>query len=291
MPYIKLIITATAEQTEQISDLLTEQEALSISVEDAQDQALFQIEPEETPLWQHTKISALFSEKTITKPIIQQLQKKISKSLDITQETVKDEDWVRLTQEYFKPQFYGNSLCVCPKWCDDKDLSGTIVKIDPGLAFGTGTHATTALCLDWLAHNPPKDKELIDYGCGSGILSLAALALGAKEVWAVDHDAQALEATGNNAQLNPIAKNKLHILSPDAVPDIKAPIVIANILANPLIQLAPVISKLVASKGQLILSGILEEEAESVVKTYGNSFTLQETKIQEQWVRLALLKL
>ncbi len=291
MAYLKISITTSAELAEVISAYLMEQSALSVSLEDAADQELFQLEPNETPLWQHTKVVALFTEQTNPDAIIEQLaaQLNLSEPLDCEIEQLAEQDWVRLTQQQFQPQCYAEQLWVCPSWYDTHELTGDIVRIDPGLAFGTGTHPTTALCLDWLAKHPPHKQIVIDYGCGSGILALATLALGAKEVFAVDHDTQALEATYHNGTLNAFVKEQLYILLPEQLPVIKADVVIANILANPLIELAPLLIERLNPNGQLILSGILEKEIATVAAAYEKKLTQIDVSVQDEWARLVFL--
>ena len=293
MPYLKLSITITPDHAETLSDALSTLGALSISLHDAKDEPIFQIEPGTSPLWQHTKLEALFPETTSIEIIIAALQ---TENRDLTQldfnvEKLEDQDWVRITQQHFQPKQYGHRLWICPAWHDTAELPGTVVKIDPGLAFGTGTHPTTALCLAWLADHPPIHKTVMDYGCGSGILSLAALALGAQSVVAIDHDPQALTATKNNAALNDFYdEKKLTILLPEDAKTCQADCIIANILAHPLIELAPDIIQALAPKGTLILSGILAREIDEIINVYAAHLTHQDTAIEAEWARLVFQK-
>lgn len=276
-----------------LSDLLTDLGALSVSMQDAADEAIFQLEPGESPLWEHTKLDALFNDSASTKAAINTLKKQEPNLIknDFYMETLEDQDWVRITQQHFQPQKHGKDLWICPAWSDISELSGTLVKIDPGLAFGTGTHPTTSLCLEWLANHPPTNKTVIDYGCGSGILSLAALALDAKKVWAIDHDPQALTATHSNAKLNDYDHaDRLAVLPPKECKNISADIVVANILANPLIELAPTLVALIESGGQLVLSGLLENEIERVCDAYRELMTVTATKINHGWGLIELSK-
>jgi ribosomal protein L11 methyltransferase len=293
MPYLKLSITTTPEQAEALSESLSELGALSVSFQDAKDEPIFQIEPGTSPLWQHTKVDALFAENTPIDTIISALKSENTDftQLDFSVEKIEDQDWVRITQQHFQPKKYGNHLWVCPAWHETEALDGTVVKIDPGLAFGTGTHPTTALCLTWLADHPPMDKTVIDYGCGSGILSLAALALGANTVIAIDHDPQALIATENNAKLNKdCQKQRLMIMAPEQALAAKAELILANILAVPLIELAPLIISALNHHGTLILSGILEREIPAVTNAYEAQLTLIDTAVQDEWARLVFHK-
>jgi ribosomal protein L11 methyltransferase len=288
MSYIEISINATPDEAEVFADGLQELDALSVSLVDAKDNAVFQLQPNETPLWEQVKVKALFDESISPRALINDLKVLLGRKDPINYriEKVADEDWVRLTQQHFKPQCYADTLWISPSW-HDEPLEGLVVRIDPGLAFGTGTHPTTSLCLDWLAHNPPVDKTVIDYGCGSGILSLAAVTLGASHVYATDHDEQALIATNNNAQLNDhINAKNLSVCYPQDMPDIKADVIVANILANPLIELVPTLAKLIKPAGQLILSGILEHEIQSVSQAYKDNFTLVSADTNDQWARI-----
>ncbi|MCB1828048.1 MAG: 50S ribosomal protein L11 methyltransferase, partial [Coxiellaceae bacterium] len=276
------------DHAELLSETLTELGALSVSFQDAEDEPIFQIQPGETPLWKKTKVDALFEEGTSIETIIDALKAENPDflQLDFYSEKIEDQDWVRITQQQFHPKQYGRNLWICPAWEETNDLTGTIVKIDPGLAFGTGTHPTTSLCLDWLANNPPKNKTVIDYGCGSGILSLAALALGANIVYAVDHDPQAVISTENNAKLNAFYDpNLLKISLPESCKAERADLVIANILANPLIELAPLLIGFLNPNAELVLSGLLENEVERVADAY-ESLTPISTTIVDGWARM-----
>lgn len=291
--FIKLSITTQPNHAEILSEALTELGALSVSFLDAEDEPIFQIGPGETPLWKQTKVEALFEEKTTIETIISALRKENKDFLDLDfhVEKIENKDWVRITQQQFHPQQYGNALWICPAWVNTDDLSNTIVKIDPGLAFGTGTHPTTALCLEWLANHFPKNKSVIDYGCGSGILSLAALALGATTVYAVDHDAQALIATENNAKLNTFYDPERLIISlPENCQAQKVDIVLANILANPLIELASSLIHFLKPNGILVLSGILEKEIDRVATIYDKMLKRIDTTVQDEWARLIFQK-
>lgn len=288
MAYLQITIETTRDAAEHISDALEEMEALAITLEDAQDNPLFQLQPQEMPLWESVKVKALFPETASLDSIITELTQHLNTEAPMIyqSELIEDQDWVRLTQQHFQPQCYANHLWICPSW-HTEPLTGHVVSIDPGLAFGTGTHPTTSLCLDWLAHNPPQNKTVIDYGCGSGILALAALILGAIHVYAVDHDEQALLATSNNAQLNTeITRDSLTVCYPEELPLIKADVIIANILSGPLISLEPTLRQLIKPAGTLILSGILEQELPIILEAYQQHFDIIDVTTQEQWVRI-----
>ena len=291
MPYLKLTITTNPDKAEILSDHLTELGALSVSMQDAEDEPIFQLEPGQEPLWQRIKLDALFEDGTSIDTIIKALKTENSDFTDVEfyAEKIEDQDWVRITQQHFQPKQYGKNLWICPAWHDAETLEGTVVKIDPGLAFGTGTHPTTSLCLEWLSNHPPKNMDVIDYGCGSGILALSALALGANKVWAIDHDPQALTSTHLNAELNGFNENeKLETLYPKQCKNISAPVVVANILANPLIELAPKLIGLVEPAGHLILSGLLEKEIDRVSEAYTSHLKPVETKVEDGWSLISL---
>lgn len=293
MSYIQLSITSTPEQADAIAEGLQELEALSVTMTDAKDTPVFQLEPGETPLWPEVKVVALFNDNISPRDVIAALKKHLGTDDPINYriEKLADQDWVRLTQQHFKPQCYAGKLWICPQWYDEPD-TGITVRIDPGLAFGTGTHPTTNLCLEWLAQNDVFGKTVIDYGCGSGILSLAALALGATRVVGVDHDEQAMIATGNNAALNTDTMDitKLAAYLPGDTPDDTFDLCIANILCNPLLELEKTIASHVKPGGQLILSGILEHEIPKIVRAYEKDFELVSTDTKEQWACVAFEK-
>lgn len=289
MAWLRLIITEVRENADFISDFLFERDALSVTLEDAGVEPLFQEGLNETPLWKNTQIHALFAEHAPVSAVMDELSAALSKPLDYQIEHVEDQDWVQVTQQNFPAQLFANRLWILPSWqSPDALTSGVILRINPGLGFGTGTHPTTSLCLNWLAQQDLTNKTVIDYGCGSGILGLAALALGAKQVWAVDHDPQALIATQNNAELNHFPDAALNIVLPEQFPNVQADIILANILANPLCELASQLTRHLAPHGQLVLSGFLVEETERVARAYQPALQTIDAATQDNWVRLVL---
>jgi ribosomal protein L11 methyltransferase len=200
-----------------------------------------------------------------------------------------DQNWTRVWMDQFQPMRFGQRLWICPSGHEIPDPTAINILLDPGLAFGTGTHPTTRLCLEWLEAHPPKEELVIDYGCGSGILSLAAKKLGASLVFAVDHDPQALQSTRDNSEKNGFtAKDIVPVLPNDLKLHKKADLIMANILANPLMELAPTFSELIRPKGLIVLSGILETQCEDVFKHYLPFFELVEVSKQEGWICAAL---
>ena len=200
-------------------------------------------------------------------------------------EQLEDKDWEREWMDNFHPMKFGERLWICPSWCEIPDPDAVNVMLDPGLAFGTGTHPTTALCLTWLDGLDLQGKTVVDFGCGSGILSLAALKLGAKKVIGIDIDPQALQASLANAKRNNV-DDRLELYLPQDQPTLTADIVVANILAGPLRELAPTIIEFVGDKGLLALSGVLEEQAQSLQEIYGQWCDMAPVTVQDEWVRL-----
>ena len=201
-------------------------------------------------------------------------------------EILEDKDWEREWMKSYKPMQFGNKLWVCPSWCDVPDPNAVNLMLDPGLAFGTGTHPTTELCLRWLDSINITDQEVTDYGCGSGILGVAALLLGAKSVLAVDIDTQALQATETNLLRNNLATDRLQAYLPEDAPQLKTQVLVANILSGPLVELAPVIAERVSSNGLLALSGLLAEQEQEIIAAYSPWFTLDKAVELDGWIRV-----
>lgn len=292
MSWQKLILEVTADDEEQISDFLSEAGAVSVNLEAADEQEVFEPIPGTTPLWDQIRLSALFPAEQNLQELLNILATQISgnKIKSINVEQVPEQDWQQNCKDQFQPMLFAERLWVYPSWCEIPDPNKPHLLLDPGLAFGTGTHPTTALCLDWLAKNIQPEQVIIDYGCGSGILALAAIKLGAKEVWAVDNDPQALEATEENAKRNTINSYQLFTVLPNELPAVQVDTVIANILANPLIELAPTLSKLVKTDGNIVLSGILKNQIDSVMSVYEHYFHELFFDTQEDWVRVVGIK-
>lgn len=198
-------------------------------------------------------------------------------------EQIEDKDWEREWMDNFHPMQFGKRLWICPSWREVPDPNAVNVMLDPGLAFGTGTHPTTSLCLQWLDSLDLEGKTVIDFGCGSGILAIAALKLGAKQAIGIDIDPQAILASQNNAEANGVAEKLQLFLAKDQPRELQADVVVANILAGPLKELAPNIITLVKPNGNLGLSGILATQAESVCEAYSEAFTLDPVVEKEEW--------
>ncbi|MDF1795065.1 MAG: 50S ribosomal protein L11 methyltransferase [Coxiellaceae bacterium] len=289
--WYQLSLHCNAEQAELFADMLQAIDALSVSMLDAKDQPLFQLQPEDQPLWQDTQVLALFNLQTEAEQAQNLLQSQSTDTLHVNIEKIIDQDWVRKNQQNFPAKAFGSGekpLWVLPSWDNCDNFPQPQIRIDPGLAFGTGTHPTTSLCLRWLADHAPQNLQVIDYGCGSGILALACLSLGASHVTAVDHDMQALEASQNNLALNTsLSANDLAVYLPEACPQLQADVVIANILAGPLIEMADQLTALLKPGGTLLLSGMLSEEVANVVKHYPTLSVIKQLDLDE-WACVSL---
>ena len=287
MPWIQIRFNVPPDHVDTFSDLLMDVGAVSVSLEDGADQAIFEPPPGELHLWQQTRVVGLFSDDSIVEEIISRLKDRLSTPLpEYSHEVLEDKIWERVWMDEFHPINFGKKLWICPSWCEPPDNNAINIKLDPGLAFGTGTHPTTALCLEWLDAHPPQSLQIIDYGCGSGILAVAAAMLGAQSVWAIDHDPQAVLATNDNAENNEV-NHLIHAGDARITPKKPVDLLLANILAQPLIDFAPKFADLVKPKGQIVLSGILEQQAEDVAEAYQSYFDLAPKTLKEEWVLLS----
>jgi len=243
--------------------------------------------PGETKLWGDTQCIGLFDAEVDPAPIIAFFKRHLGENMGYRVEQLEDKDWVREWMEHFHPMQFGERLWICPSWREVPDPDAVNVLLDPGLAFGTGTHPTTALCLQWLDACDLQGKTLVDFGCGSGILAIAALKLGAARVIGIDIDPQAIQASRDNAERNGVA-DRLELYLPEEQPaGLQADILVANILAGPLRELAPLMNALVRPGGLLALSGVLESQAEELEQIYGQWFDMDLTAVREEWCRLS----
>jgi ribosomal protein L11 methyltransferase len=289
MPWLSLVVESDAEHAEALSEALLKLGALSVDLLDADadtpdEQAIFG-EPGEPPpgVWQHNRVSALFDSDKDVDTILRNASAIIGLK-QIPQhyiETLADNDWVRLTQSQFEPISISSRLWIVPTWHTPSDPSAINIVLDPGLAFGTGSHPTTRLCLRWLDTNLQEGESVLDYGCGSGILAIAALKLGAAHAVGVDVDLQAVKSSRDNADANRV-KN-VAFYSPDHAPHSRYDLVVANILTNPLCMLAPLLANATRSGGQIVLSGILEEQAQEVMDIYQQWFDLNAPIFEDGW--------
>ncbi|OEE64060.1 ribosomal protein L11 methyltransferase [Enterovibrio norvegicus FF-162] len=293
MPWIQIKLNATAETAEAIGDMLMDDAgALSVTFLDAKDTPVFEPMPGETRLWGETDIVALYDAETDMDAVMSILKAStlLVEGFAHKIEQLEDKDWERAWMDNFKPMRFGQRLWVCPSWCDAPDPDAVNIMLDPGLAFGTGTHPTTSLCLEWLDGLDLNGKTVIDFGCGSGILSLAALLLGAKKVIGIDIDPQALQASKDNAERNGVSDRLELFLPKDQPENLQAEVVVANILAGPLRELSPVIKSLMAPQGKLAMSGVLEAQAESVADCYRDELAVNEIIVKEEWCRITAEK-
>lgn len=285
MPWLQLRITSQRQQAQSIEDGLLDAGALSVTLEDNADQPILEPGLGETPLWDSTRITGLFDATVDTQKIDQQLTALLTNT-ESRWELLEDKDWEREWMANYHPIQCGNRLWICPSWQMPPAPEAVNLLLDPGLAFGTGTHPTTFLCLQWLDRLNLQDKHVIDYGCGSGILAIAALLLGAKTATGIDIDPQALIATDDNANRNHIAPARIHTFFPKKAPNETADIVIANILAGPLTELAQTLAALTRPGGLLCLSGIMQSQADIVMQSYTPWFDFDPIASKEEWVRL-----
>ena len=290
MPWIQIKLNATKENAEMISDMLMDETgALSVTFLDAKDTPIFEPLPGETRLWGDIDILALYDAEADTQFITNQIKASgmLADGFAHKVEQLEDKDWEREWMDNFHPMKFGERLWICPSWRDVPEPDAVNVMLDPGLAFGTGTHPTTALCLEWLESIDLTGKTVIDFGCGSGILAIAAIKLGAGKVIGIDIDPQALIASKDNAERNGVA-DQLHVYMPQDQPEnMIADVVVANILAAPLRELSPIIKGLVKPNGLLAMSGVLDTQAEGVANYYRDEFHIDPIKAQTEWCRIS----
>jgi len=293
MPWIQLRFQTKLDQVETLEDLLMELGASAVTLADGADQPVFEPIRGTTPLWDATQVIGLFDGNTQIEEVFNQiaLTYKVN-GLELPEgkaEILEDKDWEREWMEHFHPIQCGNRLWITPSWRKPPDENAVNLMLDPGLAFGTGTHPTTFMCLKWLdEHNAlVQDAKVVDYGCGSGILGIASLLLGAQNFVGVDNDPQAIIATQDNANRNNIDDTTYNVYLPEQFTPIEADIVLANILAGPLISLNEAILSTLKSGGKLVLSGILNHQYKEVVAAYSHLIDFAPIKEQDEWVCLS----
>ncbi len=286
MPWQQLTLYTTKDHAESLSEQLEALGAASVTMQDAADQPLYEPPPGATPLWQMTNVVGLFDESFAMDTVVDQLRDAMDGELpELAILELEDQDWERAWMDDFKPMQFGERLWIVPSWTEAPDTGGVNILLDPGLAFGTGTHPTTRLCLEWLDGHEIKDKTVIDYGCGSGILAIAAALLGADSVVGVDTDPQAITATDENARRNNVSE-KIDAYLPGHESKAPADLLLANILAGPLGELAPLFAERVKPGGEVVLSGILAEQAEGLREIYREWFEMAPAVELDGWIRL-----
>lgn len=297
MAWVEIIIEVARDHAENLSDALMEAGALSVSVEDADEgtdaeKPLFGepgMEPTEHA-WERSRVVALADVDVDHAEIVAQAASAIqlAQTPNFTTRSVEEQDWVRLTQSQFEPIHIGKNIWVVPSWHDAPDANALVLELDPGLAFGTGSHPTTRLCMEWLEANAPQDLTVLDYGCGSGILAMVAKKLGAAHVVGVDIDPQAIESANFNAEKN---QCDIEYALPEPFgeqypSEHQFDVVVANILSSPLKLMAPMLSGRVKAGGALVLSGVLARQAEEVAAAYAPFIQLTVWQEREGWVAL-----
>ncbi|WP_201585113.1 50S ribosomal protein L11 methyltransferase [Psychrobacter jeotgali] len=303
MAWQQLHLQCEKKDVDLAEALLLEAGALSIVLEDAGDQPLFEPLPGESPLWDEVVLTGIFDATTETgsRQAVESLSHEIAAQVQASRiwlSALEDKDWEREWMSHYHPIECANNLWIVPEWLSPPDPDAVNIIMDPGLAFGTGYHATTRLCLDWLTEQDLTDKVVIDYGCGSGILGIAALLLGARQVYAVDIDPQAVLATNQNAARNKV-DGQLKAFLPDEFQDfcqqndvLPVEVIVANILARPLISLAPYFATLIAPQGRIVLAGLIEAQTEQVSAAYEPYFKLDpkhafSAQEDQHWQRLS----
>ena len=288
--WLQLELSVAKEQLDFLEGALLELGAVAISLLDGADEAVFEVERTDDPVWSQVCLQALFS----GDQEIEVLSANLSVALaDLDPESwqlnfLPDQNWLRIWMDRYEPLCFGERLWVCPSWKEAPESAQFVLKLDPGMAFGTGTHPTTTLCLEWLVNQSLQGLSLVDYGCGSGILAIAALVMGAEFALAVDNDPLAVKNCRENADSNSFSVAKLKSVGIEEVnaDDYKSDLIVANILSGPLVQLAPVLEELSVPGGQLILSGLLAEQIEDVTNAYKHCYDFSAPAVKDGWAML-----
>lgn len=293
MTWLQLRLDTHPGQVESLEDLLLATGAVAVTLEDNADDPVLEPGVGETPLWQRTRITGLYSADADMDQVLDSFPAEVLANSSHKVEILEDKDWEREWMQQYQPMRFGSRLWVCPSWREPPQADAINLLLDPGLAFGTGTHPTTALCLEQLDKMALEGLELVDYGCGSGILAAAALKLGATTVLGVDNDPQALLASRENGRRNNISEEGLPLALPgEAEPawQGRADVVIANILAGPLAQLSTRLLGLLKPNGTMLLSGLLADQAPQLCQHYAPHITLEVAAERDGWVCLLGIK-
>ena len=294
MKWLQIHITVEQAQVDFTETLLESLGAVSVTLDDAENQDLLEPLPGETPLWNKVIVTGIYAQEDDEEIDVAALETFIRTQLPtepMRSEFMEDQEWERTWMDAYEPIQIGEKYWIVPEWMQPPEADAVNIKLDPGLAFGTGNHASTFLCLQWLGKTDVKDKIVIDYGCGSGILGVAALLLGAKKVYATDIDPQAVLATKQNAELNGVLNN-LYVGLPDefyeTLKDQKADVFVANILAGPLMMLAPQFATLVKPESEFALAGVIQEQVEEVSSVYSEFFDILQVETRDEyWCRIS----
>ena len=292
MAWWQLTVHSKTADAEQVENALLSIGALAITISDAHDEPIYEPLPGQTPLWSESLVTGLFDQKNTIENLYDQLVHLLPDNLasTIKQQLLEEQVWERAFLEHFKPTLFGQNLWIIPSWHEAVNDQAVNIRLDPGIAFGTGSHPTTALCLEWLDLNPIKGLDIIDFGCGSGILGIAALLLGAKHVAFTDIDPQAIESTQLNAERNELDQSKMQLSLPHELAQTPVDLLIANILSGPLVELEPQLAQLVKPNGKILLSGILPEQIDNILTAYSTHFDCDTPTIKDEWVRVTATK-
>jgi len=288
MPWLQITFEAPSELAQRLGDALEEAGAQSVSLEGADQELIFETDwNDQRPVWKQARVMALFGDDADLPSALAFAREWMGvESLPpYRQDLVADQDWVRVWMDRWQPMSFGHGLWVVPSWLSPPDQKAINVTLDPGMAFGTGTHATTGMCLQWLAAHPPRQLEVIDVGCGSGILAIAALKLGARSAIGTDTDPQALTTAHDNAVQNCVSDQLALFLPPDVPPGTSADVVLANILAPALVQLAPWLAVTTRPGGTLLLSGLLVSQIPEIEAVYRDAFDMHPIA-QDGWAMI-----
>ena len=289
MPWIQLTLQTDKANNDKAEQALLDAGALSVTLKDAEDKPVLEPLPGETPLWDKIILTGLFEADIDTESLMLQIDAQLGEKTSLKLEALEDKDWIRAWMDDYKPMQFGKRLWVCPKHLPPPQADAVNLMLDPGLAFGTGTHPTTALCLEWLDSADTKNKDVLDFGCGSGVLAIAALLLGAKHCDGTDIDPQAIIASKDNAIENHVA-DKLDCYLPEDMPASQShgnyDMVLANILAGPLTELAEQLADYCKPGGDIVLSGILETQSEKIIQAYSPWFDLDPIAVKDDWIRV-----
>lgn len=283
MTWLRISLDCARADVAPLLDFLDRLGAASMSVVAREDRPLFSDDPATPDFWEQSRLVALFPADADTDILVACLRNRLgpAQATTLVVDMLADQDWSASGRDAQAPLLFGDNLCVCPSWVAPP-AGRHVLKLDPGLAFGTGTHPTTALCLEWLAARDLRGRVLVDYGCGSGILGLCGALLGAAEVWMVDVDQQALAASRVNAERNGL-QERVRFLDPGRIPERHADVLVANILLNPLLELAPHFARLLAPGAPMALSGLLSTQAPECIAACSHWFSMGAMTFRNEW--------
>jgi ribosomal protein L11 methyltransferase len=286
--WIQLTLSTSDVHGELVGTALTAAGALAVTLHGGGDDEVLEPAPGATPLWKQIRVVGLFAADVSVDAVVARVRAQTGHALigEPRVSTLADQAWERTCLADFQTMRFGARTWICPSWSETPpEPDAVIIRLDPGLAFGTGSHPTTALCLEWLDAHPPVDRQVIDYGCGSGILGICAAHHGAARVWSVDHDHQALRATNDNAAHNQVA-DRIETRTAQHAADIRGDVLLANILAAPLIELAPRFATLLRPGGDIVLAGLLSAQTAAVIQAYRPWVALRAEHTRDDWVLL-----